>query len=530
MNVLEQPNKTLILEQLARILSFRDFSASKILSDFLKFAVEETLEGRPTNLKEYTIAVEVLGRKKDFDPKLDPIVRIHAGRLRRALNNYYHQSGAGDPVRISIPKGAYSPVFTKTDSSLPSLTTQYTPTNGFPSKPVIAVLPFLNLSGDPGQDFFAEGFSVRLSVELGRFPELDVIGFPSSHHLAKTMPDDRSIGTALKADYLVTGSVQRTQDRIRIQTQLNRTETGVQLWAEKYDRQLNALQFFEVEDEVVHYITSIIGGHYGVVIRDLARRSQPPQGAGMETYDAVLWYNYYQLTHTEESYLQSRAALERAVNIAPDYSHAWAVLGELYMSALVMGFPPVENQLAKGMEYAHKAIGLNPKEQAGYQALAFGNVLLKRRDAVLEAAEACLAINPHATIALGAIAFSYACAGIYPRAMELFAEVTRLNPYYPWWVNAVPYFCLYHEKAYEEALKYAQKMNKPDTYWYPLVQAAALGRLEKPDDCRKVLDTLRPLDPDISRNARKYLSVLLIPQDLIEQLLEGLRMAGLEIV
>ena len=100
-----------IREQLGRILSSPSFRSSSILSGFLQFVVDETLAGRSNDLKEYTIAINALSRNNKFNPQLDAVVRIHAGRLRRALHEYHYQWGNADPIRIEIPKGSYVPQF-----------------------------------------------------------------------------------------------------------------------------------------------------------------------------------------------------------------------------------------------------------------------------------------------------------------------------------------------------------------------------------------------------------------------------------
>jgi adenylate cyclase len=100
-----------IREALERILANADFVKSKQLSRFLTYIVEKTLEGEADELKAYTIAIEVMDRSTDFDPQFDPLVRVRAGRLRRALERYYLTDGASDPIRIEVPKGGYVPRF-----------------------------------------------------------------------------------------------------------------------------------------------------------------------------------------------------------------------------------------------------------------------------------------------------------------------------------------------------------------------------------------------------------------------------------
>jgi adenylate cyclase len=105
-----------VLGGLERILASGDFDGSPRSRGFLRFIVEETLAGRQDGLTQAAIAVKVFGRRADFDPTVDPIVRIQAGRLRRSLERYYLLTGAGDPVRIELPRGSYVPVLRWADT------------------------------------------------------------------------------------------------------------------------------------------------------------------------------------------------------------------------------------------------------------------------------------------------------------------------------------------------------------------------------------------------------------------------------
>src|SRR5688572_10967430 len=100
-----------VLAQLRRILDSAQINRYVVLTDFLTFVVNETLAGKSEGLKEYTIGVQALKKESDFNPQVDSIVRIHAGRLRRVLKEYYYEEGKEDPIVISIPKGSYAPTF-----------------------------------------------------------------------------------------------------------------------------------------------------------------------------------------------------------------------------------------------------------------------------------------------------------------------------------------------------------------------------------------------------------------------------------
>lgn len=146
-----------LFEQLNRILATPAFENSNVLTRFLKYVVTETVEGRGRELKEYNIGTEALSKRTDFDPQLDSIVRIHAGRLRRALHAYYQQNGVSDSILIEIPKGTYVPVFSENRTkNIKHLQTEQQHTV-IRNRPVIAVLPFRNINEDKSRDFFADG-------------------------------------------------------------------------------------------------------------------------------------------------------------------------------------------------------------------------------------------------------------------------------------------------------------------------------------------------------------------------------------
>ena len=134
---------------LESILASKNFKQSQVLSNFLRYVVIETLEGKSNEIKEYSIAVKALGKPADFNPQLDALIRIHAGRLRRSMDEYYHSEGINDTVIISLEKGSYIPVFIINDRKNKSNGNTYS--NNEKNKGLtntVAVLPFKNISGN----------------------------------------------------------------------------------------------------------------------------------------------------------------------------------------------------------------------------------------------------------------------------------------------------------------------------------------------------------------------------------------------
>ena len=167
--------------QLMRILGSADFDASERNRRFLSHVVEETLSGRSARIKAYTIATSVFGRGEDFDPQVDSIVRIEAGRLRRSLDNYYLRKGADDPVRIVIPKGTYVPTFQSCGAPSPKADTLAVdpPTlrkRDYRHGPIIFVAPFEEEGDQADHPNFTHGLVRQIIVGLSRFTDLFVFG------------------------------------------------------------------------------------------------------------------------------------------------------------------------------------------------------------------------------------------------------------------------------------------------------------------------------------------------------------------
>ncbi len=251
--------------QLDRILASPGFKGSQRRSKLLSYLVEEALADRAGSLKESVIATEVFDRAAGYDPQVDSIVRVEVGRLRSRLVEYYSQSGSVDCVHIEIPKGGYRPVFTLRESSLePALPLAAPPPArlGFatriaaaaaililliavaflvwrwtrPSAPSsIAVLPFLNLSGDTSSEYLGDGISEEVTEALSQTAGLHVVSRTSAFQFKGKNLDMREIGQRLGAAAVLEGSVTKRGGDLHVVAQLIRTRDGYHIWSETYD-------------------------------------------------------------------------------------------------------------------------------------------------------------------------------------------------------------------------------------------------------------------------------------------------------
>jgi TolB-like protein len=519
-----------IRDQLDRILSSVPFKNSRVLSGFLKYVTEETLAGRDQEIKEYSIGVQVLDRAFDFNPQLDSIVRIHAGRLRRALKEYYYEKGMQDPVWIEIPKGSYIPVFLP-QGSFPNSENRQTliqeTIKQSTKKTTVAVLPFRNISGNSERDFFADGLGEQLSTELTWFHDLTVISYYSSRHVCSLTSDIKESAKLLGAQYLIAGSTQSDEKHIRIRVQLIHGVNAEQIWAQSFEHNNTASGLFEIEKEIVRSILSAIGGYYGAIFRDVFKTAHFGRSNGSKIYDAIFWYYHYQKVPTKEVLEKTICALENTVKEDPDYAVAWAMLGELYLDEKVYEFKKIENPIEKGLECALRAVQIDPACQHGYQALAWVYLFCHNREEVLKAVDQCLAINPNAGDMAYGMGFGLICAGEFERGFKLLWDSVQINPYCPWWCYTGLVFYYFFKKQFQEALHWAEKIIAPELLWDPLMKASVYGHLNLVNEADRNTKLLLNLLPDVATKIKDILESFLLSPELNREILEGLKKAGI---
>lgn len=206
------------LAELERVLRSRIFAHSARLGRFLKFGVESALAGR-TDVNEYSIGVDVFGRNTSFDPRIDPIVRVDARRLRTKLREYYDGEGADDRIEICLPLRTYVPVFRTRDGQPAPATsaTQFRRESGVLES--IGVFPFVSLSADQESEFFADGLTEELIFALATLKEWRVVAVdPATRNTRR--PGLREINTELNIDAALWGTVRKSESIFRISAQL----------------------------------------------------------------------------------------------------------------------------------------------------------------------------------------------------------------------------------------------------------------------------------------------------------------------
>jgi adenylate cyclase len=264
--------------ELLRVLASSEFAASGQLTNFLRYAVEESLAGREEHLKERTLALGALGRDLSFDPRLDCIVRVVAGKLRRALERYYALDGASNPLCIDVPKGSYCPVIRWRHPQATSVHRKRVGARAGArrvdrrgARPIVAVVPFLSFTGGPKERFLVDLLAEDLAIRLCRLSWLELVDYRSMRTPEFDSGDPCSIASRLHADFVIAGTVARVGNGLHLTVRLTEVGTGVLIWADQYAPQIEDGRWTE-ESDLADRIATNVDGLFDILRRTAAHR------------------------------------------------------------------------------------------------------------------------------------------------------------------------------------------------------------------------------------------------------------------
>lgn len=374
-----------VLGALDAVVRSAPFSKAKRPARFLRYLVETSLRGEGTSLKESVLGTDVFERPATWDPRLDPVVRQEAARLRKRLANYYESSGADAEVRIELPVGGYVPQFRRR-SVEPEPVVVETPAAATPvlarrrtlwpyvaaailcvaaalliwralsshdSVASIAVLPFTDLTADASTQYFADGLTDEITDSLARLKTLRVIARSSAFQFKGKTVDIREAGKLLHVGYLLEGSVDRSGDRIRVIAHLERVADSSLVWSNTYESGTSDL--FALQSE----LASGIAGSLRVTAGTPAGKHVP----GAEAHDYVLKARYDMQQMTTDSLAKAEAEYRRAIELDPQYAMAYLGLASVEYSRSVArgsGYR-TDAERASAEQYYNKALQLDPE-------------------------------------------------------------------------------------------------------------------------------------------------------------------------
>jgi TolB-like protein len=402
------------------------------------------------------------------------------------------------------------------DAAAPPAVDRLPPLSG---KPVIAVLPFDNLSADI-DGYFADGLTEDIITNLSRFRDLLVIARTSSFRYKGRPQHPSEVGRELGAGYIVEGSVRRAGGRIRVTAQLIDAASAVHLWANHYDRDLQDL--FAVQDEVTRTIAATLG----VTMQEVAQqRAMRKSAAEFDAYDCLLRARRYTVTLSQQLHAEARDLLERAIALDPSSADAHALLANVYLAEHRFEVNPQQESLQRALAMAQRSVALDPQNAYARCWLAIVYFFQGKNANFESEAERALKLNPNDPEILADIGHYLSFMGAFARGIELSRRAQQLNPLHPGWYWFSFARFHYDQQDYAETVADVERISLPHFYWTHLLQAASLGQMGDPA-APVALARIFDCKPDFSaaRELRKWNAA---PDDM-EHLMAGLRRAGLQ--
>jgi adenylate cyclase len=396
-----------------------------------------------------------------------------------------------------------------------------------PSKPSIAVLPFANLNNDPDEELLIDGLTNDITTDLSKFSTLFVIAANSTFQYKGKAVNVKDVARDLGVRYVLEGSVQRSDNTLRINAQLIDATTGAHAWAERYDRE--AKDLFAIQNEITRNVVGVIyplaEGRGKLQKEELERIAHTPT-ENLKAYDYFLQAMFHMDHYTKEENLCARALFEKAIELDPGYARAYGKNTWTYLLEFGNGWSESPDQaLEQAMVVAKRGIAADPSEPWAYYGLGSAYIWQKKHDLGLEAFRKAIELNPNEATILVDYGWALALAGRPEEALPLMEKAFRLNPYHPEWYWGVLWRAHFGVGNYAAALDALLKISNPFGNIYQRL-AATYPYLNRMEEARAAVAKLREIEPNASIELYARTEPLKRKEDL-QRLLDGLRKAGL---
>lgn len=508
-----------IRDHLDELLASQQFDGASRSRDFLTFIVEETLAGRGQALNQAVIATRVFGRKGDFDAILDPVVRVQAGRLRRSLERFYLLTGNKSAVRIELPKGCYTPVFTdkvtqEADARL--RVKRISLSLVAPEWPALVLMPLdVANAGDRG---IAARIEDELAMEISRYGDVRVIRQRDLERF--DLQYQASLRFELRWNLRMAG------DDLIVTVSLIDRSNGEQVWSDEYHSRAAPDQVCCNPDDIPLVIAARIASENGVIVRLLASEHGSEHGESGRSVDAIVSCYHFFFSRQLASLNPAIEALRRSTAREPEVALGWLYLSRLYQINHSFELSDRPTSVDAAIGYAYQAVLLEPRS-ARIRCILAACLLVKGElgaardelDRALRASRGSLAYRE-------IIGWLLSLSGDWERGVPLMHDALARNPYclsqvrHGLWADALRRGQL--DEAYVAALEYPDRV----FFWRDLMITSCLGLLGRTQEARASAAELLRVKPDFVRRGRTLIGYYIKAPELRERIVEGCRKAG----
>ncbi|MBB3351363.1 hypothetical protein HJB79_06755 [Rhizobium lentis] len=398
-----------------------------------------------------------------------------------------------------------------------------------PDKPSIAVLPFVNMSDDPEQEYFADGLTEDIITALSLYRWFFVIAQNSSFVFKGRAVDVKQIGRDLGVRYIVEGSVRRAGMRVRVTGQLIEAESGVHLWAQRYDREI--ADIFAIQDELTQ---NVVGAIEPEILIGESRRALLRTTDNLDAYESHMrgtWLHNAQ--DTAEHFIEAINWHRRAIELDPSFARAHMMLARSLYARCLRGFSDdVDRDSTELRVEAERAVALDPRDPYSHYVMCLSHFAAHNAPAAVEASQQAIDLNPNFALAHMALGWARIFTGHFAEARDPLHMALRLSPHDPFTFLFFDRLALshYHLGNYDEAVHYSERgLSLRRAYFNRLVLLASLGQLDRHDEARRLIPEILAHAPMDLEHYWKFLTPY-VAANHYDHFVDGLRKAGLSLL
>ena len=448
------------------------------------------------------------------------------GQVEGRLNLAFEDLGERRVKNIARPLRVYRVSMAPADAPIARNAPEVGPSLPLPDRPSIAVLPFVNLSCDPGQEYLSDGISEDIITALSRFRWFFVIARNSSFAYKGAAVDVKQVARELGVQYVLVGSVRGAGNRVRVSAQLVETASGHHVWAERYDRDIDDI--FALQDDITESIVSIVGSEFLSAEMRRAQRADPQH---LSAWHCLMRAGWHHARYTKPDVIEAQRLLHQALDLDPASAQSYCLLAFTHLMQAQFGWSELtDDSIAQASLAAGRAVEFDDRDAWAHTAMGLVDLISRRHDQAIARFEKAIDLNPSLAHAHAALGQAVALAGDHERAEVQIRRAIRLSPRDPfmvyWYAHlGVAAFAAEH---YEEAIDWAGKtiQQNPNFPGGPRLLASSLGHLGRLAEARQALDQLLRLMPGMKADDVGGQVPFKHAADM-ERYLDGLRRAGL---
>jgi tetratricopeptide (TPR) repeat protein len=518
----DQPGPVEVRAQVERMTASDVFAKSPQLSAFLVFIAEAVVRGKGERLKGYTIGVEVLRRDISFDPQIDPIVRVEATRLRRAIERYYAGPGTADDIVIDLPRGGYVPRIRwreavksgRPPGAVPAVQAvepaRPAASNGLPT---LRIAPFVVIGVPDTRFFAAEVLASRVSEAFALFDWINVV--------AAAAPGRRS-------DYRLDGAVEyRGEETVDLRFRLIDESDATVIWSRAFEK-MSGKDNDDVERRLILQLANALVQPFGVIwARDRGR--QLAMLGGDPRYVCMIDAAEVIKSFDPAGNARIRGELEELMTVYPGFAAGYSYLAVIYAREYLFGFderPGDSPPLDRALDAARKGIELRPQSARAYHVMSA--VLFYRREtaAGIAAAETAIALNPYDLLTVCDYGGRLVASGQIDKGMALLLETTGVGAVVPSWIHFFLFVGHYMRNDLAAARYHAGQLTSTTHVFGHLARALIALCDGKFDEARQLVRSIWSLQPAWKSDPRGEIGKLLTDPVIVERMLAELEAAG----